>query len=195
MMNHYSTIHWTGKAAMLAGLLFVAGNAGAVEFNQVLTDKSTVNFAYKQVGVPLEGKFKKFASQINFDPAKPEAASAKFDIDVASIDTGSDEGNEEVVDKEWFNAKTYPTARFVSTAVKPLGNNRYEVQGKLTIKGKTLPVSAPFTYKAAAATAVFDGAFAIKRLDYAIGEGEWKDVSTIANDIQIKFHITATSKN
>ena len=190
MFKRFATL----EAAFLAGLLLVTGTAGAVEFNQVVNDKSSINFGYKQVGVPLEGKFKKFVAQINFDPAKPEAATAKVDIDVASIDTGSDEGNDEVGDKEWFNAKAFPTAKFVSTAVKALGTNHYEVQGKLTIKGKTLPVSAPFTYRTDAATATFDGAFAIKRLDYNIGEGEWTDLSTIANDIQIKFHITASPR-
>jgi polyisoprenoid-binding protein YceI len=49
-------------------------------------------------------------------------------------------------------------------------------------------------YRADTATATFDGAFAIKRLDYNIGEGEWTDLSTIANDIQIKFHITASPR-
>ncbi|HSI38220.1 MAG TPA: YceI family protein, partial [Methylotenera sp.] len=83
--------------------------------------------------------------------------------------------------------------KFVSTGVKSLGANRFEVQGKLTIKGKTLPVSAPFTFKPNAAVALFDGNLTIKRLDYAIGEGEWADVDTVANEIQIKFHIMGAS--
>jgi len=165
--------------------------AQAAEFNQVLADKSTISFGYKQMSVPLDGKFRKFTAQIDFDVAKPEQAQARFDIDVASIDTGSGEGDDEVVGKVWFNAKVFPKASFVSTSVKSLGANHFEVQGKLTIKGKTLPVTAPFTLKPDGPNGVFDGAFSIKRIDYAIGEGEWADESTIANPIQIKFHITA----
>lgn len=181
------------KYLALMGLFLVASSANAIEYNQVLNDKSSISFGYKQMGVPLDGKFKKFVAQIDFDPAKPEAAQAKFDIDIASIDTGNSDANDEVVGKDWFNAKAYPTAKFVSTSVKALGANRFEVQGKLTIKGKTLVVSTPFTYKPDATAALFDGSLTIKRLDYAIGEGEWTDVSTVANEIQIKFHITAAA--
>jgi polyisoprenoid-binding protein YceI len=181
------------KYLALMGLFLIASGADAIQFNQMLSDKSSISFSYKQMNVPLDGKFKKFVAQIDFDPAKPEAAQAKFDIDLASIDTGSSDGDEEVAGKEWFNAKAFPTAKFVSTGVKSLGANRFEVQGKLTIKGKTLPVSAPFTFKPDAAVAMFDGSFTIKRLDYAIGEGEWADVSTVANEVQIKFHIVGAN--
>jgi polyisoprenoid-binding protein YceI len=181
------------KYLALMGLFLIASGADAIQFNQMLSDKSSISFSYKQMNVPLDGKFKKFVAQIDFDPAKPEAAQAKFDIDLASIDTGSSDGDEEVAGKDWFNAKAFPTAKFVSTGVKSLGANRFEVQGKLTIKGKTLPVSAPFTFKPDAAVAMFDGSLTIKRLDYAIGEGEWADVSTVANEVQIKFHIVGAS--
>ena len=181
------------KYLVLMGLFIITSGANAIEFNQVLNDKSSIGFVYKQMDVPLNGKFKKFVAQINFDPAKPEAAQAKFDIDLTSVDTGFSESDEEMVGKDWFNAKAFPTAKFVSTGVKSLGANRFEVQGKLTIKGKTLPVSAPFTFKPDAAVALFDGKLTIKRLDYAIGEGEWADVDTVANEIQIKFHIVGKS--
>lgn len=179
-------------AASAVALLAVA-SVYAANFSTLVPAKSSVGFGYKQMNVPLSGQFKKFSAQLSFDPARPEAASASLDIDMASVDTGSDEADEEVVGKEWFNVKGYPSARFVSTSVKPLGGERYQVEGKLSIKGKTLPVTAPVTYKADGANAQFDGAFTIKRLDYNIGEGEWKDTGTVANDIQIKFHIVAAA--
>ena len=165
----------------------------AIEFNQVVTDKSTLSFNYKQMGVPMEGKFRKFAARISFDSAKLNAAQAQLDVTLACIDTGFSEADEEVVGKQWFNAKSFPTARFVSSGVKALGGNRFEARGKLTIKGKTLEVSAPFTFKPQGNSAVFDGAFTLKRLDYAIGEGAWADVSAVANEIQIRFHLIAVA--
>lgn len=167
------------------------GGANAVEFNQVLADKSTLSFNYKQMGVPMEGKFRRFTARMIFDPVKISTAQAQLDVELASIDTGVTEADEEVVGKQWFNAKTFPTARFVSTGVKALGGSRYEVVGKLTIKGITRDVSAPFTYTQKGSTGIFDGAFVLKRLDYSIGEGPWADVSAIANEIQIKFHLVA----
>lgn len=174
---------------LLAGGLLLCTQAQAVEFKQVLANESSVTFAYKQMGVPLDGKFNKFAAQLAFDPAKIAKAQARIDIDVASIDTGSTEANDEVVGKLWFNAKTYPVASFVSTGLKALGDNRYEATGKLSIKGRTQEVKAPVTFQAAGNRGAFDGSFTIKRLDYAIGEGEWTDVGTVANEIQIKFHL------
>jgi polyisoprenoid-binding protein YceI len=105
--------------------------------------KSSLAFSSKQMGVPVPGNFKRFTSQISFDPAKPTAASTTLEIDLASIDAGSKDANDEVVGKQWFNVKAFPTAKFVSTGVKALGGNRYEALGKMTIKGQTRDVVAP----------------------------------------------------
>lgn len=172
-----------------ATLLLLANTASALEYTQVQANESTVSFGYKQMGVALDGKFNKYAAQLAFDPAKPAKAQARIDIDVASIDTGSEEANQEVVGKQWFNAKVFPSASFVSTGLKALGGNRYEAGGKLTIKGKTQDVIAPVTFQSAGNKGTFDGSFTIKRLDYAIGEGVWADVDTVANEIQIRFHL------
>ncbi len=176
---------------LLLALATLAFRADAVEFSQVQADKSTLSFGYTQMGVPSDGKFGKFSAAIAFDPAKPAAASAQLEIDLASIDTGSKEGNDEVAGKQWFDVKRFPSAKFVSSSVKPLGGNRFEVAGQLTLKGKTRAVSAPFTIKQQGTVAVFDGSFTLKRLDYAIGEGPWADVGTVANEVQIAFHVVA----
>ena len=181
------------KPLALTLALLLAGTTQAAEFNQVQPAKSSLNFSSRQMGVPVPGSFKKFNAQISFDPAKPTAASTTLEIDLASIDAGSKDANDEVVGKQWFNVKAYPTARFVSTGVKALGGNRYEAQGKLTIKGQTRDVTAPFTVTQNGSEAVFDGGFVFKRMDYAIGEGPWADVSAVANEIDIKFHVVATS--
>ncbi|TAN50387.1 MAG: YceI family protein [Methylococcaceae bacterium] len=177
----------------LAGLLLAGApfHTQAAEFNRVQTGKSTLAFAYKQMGVPMEGSFHKFTARIAFDPARADAAQARFEVDPASIDTGFGEADSEVLGKQWFDTKAYPAAQFVSTGVKALGGNRYEVLGKFTLKGKSRDISAPFTFKQEGSVGVFDGAFTLNRLDYAIGEGAWSDPSAVANEIQVKFHIVA----
>ena len=176
--------------ALLTALPFAAS---AAEFNQVQTDKSAINFTYQQMGVKLDGKFKKFAAKLNFDPAKPAEAKTTIDVDLASIDTGAAEGDEEVAGKQWFNTKAFPTAQFVSGSVKALGGNRYEVAGKLTIKGKTQDIVVPATFTAQGNSGVFDGSFTIRRGDFSIGEGAWAKFDIVANDILVKFRITAAS--
>jgi polyisoprenoid-binding protein YceI len=168
--------------------------AQAVEFTQVQAEKSAVTFVYKQMGVAVDGKFKKFSSQLNFDPAKPTAAKASFDVDLGSVDTGAPEGDQEVAGKPWFNTKAFPTARFVSGSVKALGGNKFEVAGQLSIKGKTQDVVVPATFTAQGNSGVFDGSFTIRRADFAIGEGAWAKFDIVANDVVIKFRITASPK-
>ncbi len=179
-------------AATLAGLALIAP-VHAAEYNAIAADKSSLTFVYKQMGVPVEGRFKKFAAQISFDPAKPAAGKAALDVDLASIDAGSVEADDEVAGKAWFNTRSFPQARFVSSGVKALGGNRYEVSGKMTIKGRTQDVSAPFTLTPQSGGAVVDGAFVLKRADFAIGEGAWADFGTVANEIQIKFRFLASA--
>jgi polyisoprenoid-binding protein YceI len=168
--------------------------AQALEFNQVQADKSSIAFIYKQMNVAVDGKFKRFSSQLNFDPAKPAAAKASFDVELASVDTGAPEGDQEVAGKPWFNTKVFPTAKFVSTGVKALGGNKYEVAGQLSIKGKTQDVVVPATFTPQGNSGVFDGSFTIRRADFSIGEGSWAKFDIVANDVLIKFRITATSK-
>lgn len=182
------------KKIALAFALATALSAQAIEYGQVQADKSSVTFVYKQMGVSVDGHFKKFISQLSFDPARPTAGKAVFDVDLASVDTGAPEGDEEVAGKQWFNTKAFPTARFVSSSVRPLGGNRYEITGQLSIKGKTQDVVVPATFSAQGNNGVFEGSFTIRRADFAVGEGPWAKFDTVANDVLIKFRITAVSK-
>ena len=183
---------------MTRGLVFSLALLGlpasAAEFNAIDAAKSGIAFTYRQMGVALEGRFRKFSVQLELRPGQSLRPARRPSTSTsASIDTGSPEGDEEVAGKQWFNMKAFPVARFVSTSVRPLGGNRYEVLGKLTIKGRTQEVGAPFTFAMQGNTGTFDGAFTLKRADFAIGEGPWADFGTVANEIQIRFHVLATA--
>lgn len=189
-----TTLMATTFAAALAGSLFLTPLAHAVEYTQIQADKSSVQFNYQQMGVKMDGRFRKFSSQLSFDPAKPTAARASFDIELASVDTGSSEADQEVAGKPWFNSAAFPVARFVSSSVKPLGNNRYEVAGKLTIKGKSQDLSFPASFAAQGNNGVFEGGFTLRRADFSIGEGSWAKFDIVANDVGIKFRIAVQGK-
>lgn len=157
--------------------------------------KSNVTIVFKQMNVPVEAKFKQFTPLIDFNSAQPEASKASVDIAIPSFDLGDPEYNKEVLKKEWFNAQQFPKASFVTSSIKasagaPAGS-KYDVAGKLTIKGKTTDVSFPLTVKKEGGAQVFNGSLPIKRLTYNIGEGDWKDTSMVADEIIIKFHLVA----
>ena len=109
---------------------------------QVDAAKSSVIAVSKQMGVPVEGKFRRFSAQVSFDPAKPADGRASIEIDIASFDLGDADFNRETAKKEWFDAAKFPRATFVTTAIRPAGAGKFEAAGKLTIKGKTLDEAA-----------------------------------------------------
>ena len=161
----------------------------AAEFSKVQADKSSVIFVSKQMSVPVEGMFKKFTAQMRINPAKPEAGKAQIEIDLASIDAGSADANDEVKGKSWFNVSEFPKAEFVSTSVKALGGGKFEATGKMTIKGRSMEVRAPFTLKEDKGVLDVVGEFRLKRLDFGIGSGLWSDTSVVADEVLIKFHL------
>ncbi|MBZ0104891.1 MAG: YceI family protein [Sulfuricella denitrificans] len=173
-------------------LLLTAGAAQGAEFGPLLAEKSSVTFVTRQMNVPVEGVFRKFTAQMLLDPARPDTGRAQIDIDLGSVDAGSDEANEEVKGKSWFNARDFPRASFSSTAFRVLGGGRFETSGKMSIKGKTLEVRAPFTLRQEKDMLVLDGSFPLKRLDYGIGSGIWSDTSVVADEVQVRFHFVLT---
>ena len=179
----------TVRAALLASAIVASAGAQAVPLKTDLAH-SKVSAVFKQMNVPLDASFKKFAAQIDYDAAKPEASRASVEIDTASLDLGEAEMNKEVAAKSWFNSAQFPKATFVSSSIKPAGAGKLTVSGKLTIKGKSADVSFPLNVKADASKQVFEGALPIKRLAFNVGEAEWKDTSIVADEVTIKFSIS-----
>jgi polyisoprenoid-binding protein YceI len=152
--------------------------------------KSEIKFSGKQMGVAQDGKFSKFSAKANLDPKKPEASRAEITVDVSSMDLGSDEANAEVIRPDWFDAAKFPQAKFVSSNIKNIAGDKFEMRGKLTVKATTKDVVVPFTLKESGGMTTAQGAIEIKRLDFKVGAGVWGDLETVANEVQIKFLLT-----
>jgi polyisoprenoid-binding protein YceI len=174
------------KPFALAALTTFALGAYAQEF-KVAPDKSQIRFVSKQMNVPVEGRFKSFTGTVTFDPSKPAATKASFEVDIASIDMNSTEGETEAKRKPWFHTDMFPKARFVAESVKSTGPDKFEATGKLSIKGITQNVVAPFTLVTKGADKTVEGSFTLKRLMFNIGEGVWKDTDTVADDVIVRF--------
>jgi polyisoprenoid-binding protein YceI len=186
----------TTHAPVLVAALFVALN-GAVALpahadQKLLPAQSEIAFTSKQMGVPVDGKFRKFDAQVAFDPKQPEAANIAFTIDLASVSIGLAETEAELAKPDWFNTKAFPQATFQSTGVKALGGGKFDVAGKLSIKSIGRDVVVPVTMAQSAGNTTASGTFAIKRLDYRIGDGDWKDTSMVADAVQVKFRLVLT---
>ncbi len=187
-MTSFPTVFRTTGAMLMAALVSV----GAQAQQKLVPAQSEITFALKQMGVPVEGRFKKFDAQIAFDPAKPQTGTIAFTVDIASATMGSPEPDAELPKAEWFNTAKFPQATFQSSSIKALGGGKFEVAGKLAIKGASQDTVIPVTLSANGSTTVASGNFTLKRLVYKIGEKEWADTSMVADDVQVKFKLALT---
>lgn len=152
--------------------------------------QSSISFVSKQMGVPVRGDFKRFEADVEFNPKDVKRSRAAITIYMDSVDAGSEEASVEIKRRPWFDVKNHPTAEFVSGSLAALGNDRYRVSGKMTIKGITRDVSSDFIVKTRQGIMVFDGKFILKRLDFNIGEGVWSDIGTVANEAEVAYVFT-----
>lgn len=183
-------------SSQLSRTLLVAAVAlsaqAALAQQQLVPAQSEVQFTARQMGVPLDGHFKKFSAQVAFDPAKLATSKISFTVDTGSATLGSRETDAELPKPAWFNVPKFPQAQFQSTSIRALGGGKFDVAGTLTIKGNTQNVSMPVTLTQAGATTTATGALPIKRLAFKIGENEWADTSMVADDVQVKFKLALT---
>jgi polyisoprenoid-binding protein YceI len=150
---------------------------------------SEIAFTTRQMGVPVEGRFAEFGAQVALDPRQPESGSVRMTIATASARFGSAELDAEVPKPTWLHAAGFPQASFQSSRIQASGPGRFDVAGKLAIKGITRDIVVPVQLAAAGAGHVASGSFTIKRLDFKVGEGEWADTSLLANDVVVRFKL------
>jgi polyisoprenoid-binding protein YceI len=181
-------------AALAAAALLVAQPAFAQQ--KLNAAQSELGFQFKQMGVPVDGKFTKFDAQVSFDTANLAASKVNFTVALASATLGDKATDAELPKAPWFNTAKFPQATFASSSIKALGAGKFEVAGKLNIKGVAqdvvVPVAMSQSGAGAAALTTASGTFPMKRLTYNIGEGEWADTSMVADPVQVKFKLVLT---
>ena len=178
-------------AALLSALVQPA--AAQPKAATLVNAGSEIGFTTKQMGVPVDGKFSAFNAQIVLDPKKPETGTVSFSINTGSARFGSAELDAEVPKPTWLSVALFPKATFQSSSIKTAGPGRFEVAGKLTIKGSvrdiTVPVQLLQSGTGPSINSTATGSFTIKRLEFKVGEGEWADTSLLANDVQVRFKL------
>lgn len=177
------------KVFFLSALLLAVAPVYAAQLNAA---GSEIAFTTRQMGVPVDGKFGKFTAQIALDPKKAEAGSVAFSIDTASARFGTAELDAETPKPIWLSAVQFPQATFLSQAIKTVSPGKFEVSGKLTIKGAVQNIVVPVQLAQTGANGTASGQFVIKRLDFKIGDGEWNDTSLLANEVQVRFKLALT---
>ncbi len=162
--------------------------------------KSSVGFVATLDGSDFEGRFDKFRADVAF--SEQDLAGSRFDvtIETASVNTQDEDRDEQLRAPPLFDAKKYPQARFVSTSFARKGPGSYEAAGKLTIRDVTREIRVPFTFKSATEAGKpagwIKGQTTIRRLDFGVGQDEWKETDFVANEVRIVFalHLAPPAK-
>lgn len=104
-----------------------------------------IGFAARHAMVTtVRGQFGEFRGQAHLDFENPENSRAELEIDVASLTTGNADRDNHLRSPDFFDVDKYPTIGFVSTGVRPKGDDTYVLLGDLTVKGHTRPVEVEF---------------------------------------------------
>ncbi len=123
-------------------------------------------------------------------PGALASSRASIDVDLASIDLASDDSEAEARGPLWLETSKFPVAHFTSTSITSRGGDKYDVAGRLSLKGITRDCVVPIVVtRDSGGNRVAEGRFAIRRLDYRVGEGEWADTGTVANDVVVRIRM------
>ena len=178
--------------AALAAALALPALAQAPQ--KVVAEKSQIRFVFKQMNVPVEGRFRKFDATVAFDPKKPEATKAEFEVDLGSIDLGNPEGETEAKRKPWLNIDAFPKAKFVAAVGeghRAPASTRPPARSPSRAPRRTSPRRSPCVDAGGMRTV--EGQFALKRLQFKIGEGPWADTDTVADEVAVRFKFVIPS--
>ncbi|MCC9709946.1 MULTISPECIES: YceI family protein [unclassified Streptomyces] len=120
----------------------------------MLTGEWMIDAAHSRIGfsvrhalvTTVRGAFTEYQSRLYFDGRDPSRSRAEIVLSTTSVDTGVEQRDAHLMGRDFLDAATYPRMRFVSTAVRLVGNDVYRMAGELTIKSTTRPVDLELTY-------------------------------------------------
>lgn len=131
----------------IAGLVVITAlcvtTPAAADAERYVVDKahSSILFFVNHLGFSrMIGEFHDFDVTMMFDEDNMENSEVEVVIRTASVDTDVDELDNKLIEPAHMNAEKFPEARFISTEVRPVDENRMEVLGDLTLFGETRPM-------------------------------------------------------
>lgn len=187
----------TRRLTFLAALLLAAATAfaaGAPPPKYTLdAPNSLMRFTFEQAGANNTGRFGKYTADVTFSQDNLPASKIDVSIDITSLDTGDKERDDTLKSADLFNPAKFPKARFVSSKITATGPGRFEAQGKLTIRDQTKDIKLPITFQTrdekGKQVGFLTGRYTLKRLEYGVGQGEWKSLEWVKDDVLVTFSL------
>lgn len=158
---------------------------------EIIKEESSIKFQAQQYGQPFEGEFKNFKGTINFDPEGLEGSSVNVTVDISSIRTGSEDRDEQALSEDWFNEDKYPKAKFTADNFIKEANGDYVAKGQLALRGNKVPLDLPFSLEIKDSIATMDAQISLNRLNFGIGQGQWKNTDAIGKKVDVIIKVKA----
>lgn len=183
-----------GAAAILCWLGIAEARAEPARW-AVRAEESRVGFVATQLGSPIEGVFRRFEAEIAFDPDDLGNSRAVVIIDTASLDTGEDDRDKVAKGPDFFAVADHAAARFETSTITRQGDGGYVAEGTLTIKDMAKPITLPFELDIADGVARMQARLVVRRLDYALGTGEWATNGAVGETVEIRLVMVADRRS
>lgn len=133
------------RLAAFALTAAILAPAGVVADHYVIDTEGAhafIQFRIKHLGYSwLSGRFNNFSGNFSYDENKPEASTVEVTIATGSIDSNHAERDKHLRGEDFLDVDKYPEAKFVSTAFKDKGDGTATLEGKLTLRGQTRPIT------------------------------------------------------
>jgi polyisoprenoid-binding protein YceI len=150
--------------------------------------QSRLEFVGTQAGAPLRASFHSFTATIDFAPDALPGAHFDVLIDVRSVDSQDADRDATMKGKDGFDVAQWSTAHYVAKAITKSAAG-FHGAGSLTLHGVTRDVPIDFQFTTAAAGAKLEGSATLKRLDFGVGQGDWKSTEWIGDEVKINFSL------
>jgi len=173
-----------------------AADAAAATHYVLDPAKSSLEFTFVQAGAQNKGRFTRF--QVAFEFAAESLAASRLDVtvDINSVDSGDEERDETLRGGDLFAVAKFPQAHFAASQINRTASG-YEAVGKLTIRGVTHDARVPFAFRTATENGVavgyMTGKTSVRRLDYGVGQGDWRATDQVGNDVGVSFALRLTA--
>ena len=180
----------------LAASLLTAATAHAATDWATDPARSRLEFTGTLAGGSFSGQFQRFTPEITFEPADLAGSRFVVTVETGSADTQEADRDAALKGAEFFAVQRWPAARFEASRFAPAGPDRYTAQGRLTLRDVTRDVTLTFTFKPAAdgRTATLQGGTLLRRLDFGVGQGEWRDTQWLGDEVQVRFDLALRRK-
>ena len=177
----------TGEAAKVASPAAAQGQR-----YQITPQNSKVEFVGSKVTGKHNGSFGDFSGQVDYT-GNPETSRVNITIKTDSLTTDTPDLTKHLKTADFFDVAKYPEATFVSTAIKPGGENgaTHTVTGNLTLHGTTKAVTFPATINVTPDAATVESSFSLNRKDFGINYAGAAD-NLIRDDVVLTLHVRAT---